>query len=135
MPNRFNRYNGKTHTVSATFTGGGAYDPAAIATRTIVFPCKDIRSINDVQLTCLLGYTVYPVALVHNAVQFRVYKTRLNEQGPAGAGTAVTVVGGVLDSGVASGAADDAGYSSVPVELPAAAAVTVTVRGIALGTG
>lgn len=134
MTNRFNRYNGKTRVVSATFTGAGAYDPADAATRTIAFPCKDIRNITDVQLTNSVGYTVVPVAIVRNTVQFRVYKTRINYIAPVGGGTACTVVAGVLDSGLASGAASDAGYSTVPAELPLAAGVTVTVRGIATGT-
>ena len=134
MTNKFNLYNGKTRIYGATFTGAGNYDPATAATRTITFPCKDIQSINDVQLTCLLGYTVYPVALVHNQVQFRVYKTRLNYAAVGGAGTALTEVAGVLDSGAASGKTSDLGNSTVPVELPLTAAVTVTVRGIATGT-
>ena len=137
MTNKFNRYNGKTHVVSATFTAGGAYDPgggAALLTRTIAFPCKDIKSINDVQLYNSAGYIIYPVAIVRNTVQFRVYKTRLNYAAPAGGGTAFAVVAGVLDSGALSGVVTDGGLSSVPVELPLAAAVTVTVRGIAHGT-
>jgi hypothetical protein len=70
---------------------------------------------------------------VHNAVQFRVYKTRLNYAAVGVGGTALTEVAGVLDSGAASGKASDLGNSTVPVELPVGAGVTVTVRGVAVG--
>lgn len=135
MTNKFNRYNGKTRIYGATFTGGGNYDPATAATRTITFPCKDIRSLLDVHLTNSVGYTVVPIALVHNQVQFRVYKIRMNYAAPAGGGQACTtaLVGNALERG--GGFMDsDGGYGEVPVELPLAAAVTVTVRGVAIGT-
>lgn len=132
MPNNLSRSNGKTVIVNATFTGGAPYNPAVATTRTIAFPCKAIRSINDVQLTVTVGYTVTPVAVIRNTVEFRVYKTQLNYT-QAGGGSAVTVNVAGINLERAAGAADDA-VSSVPVELPNGAGVTVTVLGTAIGT-
>jgi hypothetical protein len=132
MSNRFRRTNGVSNIVTATFTGAGNYDPATAATRTIVFPCKSIASINDVQLSCAVGYTIRPVVVALNTVQFRVYKTQLNYT-QAGGGSAVTAaVAGQHVLERAAGAANDP-VSPVPVELPLGAAITVTVNGIAIG--
>ena len=133
MPNKFRMMDGKSVIVNATFTGA-AYNPANAATRTITFPCKDIRSIDDVQLSCAVGYTIIPVLKVRNTVQFRVYKNQLNFT-QAGGGNAVTTAAAgqnVLER-AAGGPSDDA-VTETPVEVANGLAVAMTVNGVAIGT-
>ena len=135
MPNKFARTNNKNRIVTATFTGPGNYNPAGgvgLLTRTITFPCKSIRSINDVQLKCAVGYTIVPVAVALNTVQFRCYKTRLNYTVTGGGNALTSALAGQHVLERAAGALNDR-VSPVPVELALAHAITVTVNGTAIG--
>jgi hypothetical protein len=136
MPNKFARTNGKNVIVTATFTAPGNYNPAGgvgLLTRTITFPCKSIRSINDVQLKCAVGYTIVPVVVALNTVQFRVYKTQLNYTQAGGGNALTTALAGQHVLERAAGALDDP-VSPVPVELALGHAITVTVNGTAIGS-
>jgi hypothetical protein len=133
MVNKFARGDSKRTLVTATFTGGGAYNPAAANTRTITFPCKSIRSINDVQLTAAVGYYAVPVAVALNTVAFRMYKLSILYVAAAGGGSAVTITAAGVRMERAAGAANDAGASTLPVEVPVGAGIVATVTGIAMG--
>lgn len=131
MPNQLNRRNGKTDVVPATALTIAAY--ATGAPPVISFRCKDVRSINDVKLTCTLGYTAVPVLRTRNTITLRIYKTNIHYFAQVGA-VAVTVGAGgnrVLEAVGGPFAADLA--TTTPVEIPDGA-IALTINGLAIGT-
>ena len=98
---------------------------------TITFPCKDMRSINDVRLTCDNGYVAVPIARVHNVVQFRLYKTMLSYGAPSGAAVTIGNAGNNVLEGVAGPFTADT-TTAQPVEVPDGV-MNVNIYGLGIG--
>lgn len=130
MTNHMNLINNKTRTFQGVPVNVILY--ATGGPPTIAFPCKDIRTINDVRITCDSGFVAVPIARVHNVVQFRLYKQRLNFAGPSGAAVTIGNAGNNVLEGVAGPFAVDTA-TMTPVEVPDGV-MNVNVYGLAIGT-
>ena len=136
MVNKFNSKNGKTIERPGTPNLITGYATAGVLP-TITFQCKDIRSINDVKITCDAGYACVPTARARNVVSFRIYKTSIHYNAPGGGGSAVTAAAAApnaLERAAGASATDTTTLS--PVEIPDGAPGTyaINVYGLALGT-
>jgi hypothetical protein len=127
-----NRLNGKTRTFPANLRTIAAY--ATGAPPTMTFQCKDIRSVNDVKITCDLGYACVPIARALNTVTFRIYKQNMHYSAAGGGGGAVTAAAAVphvLEAVGGPWALDTT--SMAPVEIPDGA-IALNITGLAIGT-